>query len=61
VSGRYLSLAEREKIALWVAARKPVRQIARELGRPDFDAVAGRFEKDGLVEGWATVTRNLVR
>jgi hypothetical protein len=22
----------------------------------DFDAVAGRFEKDGLVEGWAAVT-----
>jgi transposase, IS30 family len=34
VSGRYLSLAEREEIALGLAARKPVRQIARELGRP---------------------------
>ena len=34
VSGRYLSLAEREEIALGVAQRKPVRQIARELGRP---------------------------
>jgi transposase, IS30 family len=34
VSGRYLSLAEREEIAVGVAARKPVRQIARELGRP---------------------------
>jgi transposase, IS30 family len=33
VSGRYLSLAEREEIAVGVAARKPVRQIARELGR----------------------------
>src|SRR5258708_29788511 len=22
----------------------------------DFDAVAGRFEKDGSVEGWATIT-----
>jgi transposase, IS30 family len=34
VSGRYLSLAEREEIAVGLAARKPVRQIARELGRP---------------------------
>jgi len=33
VSGRYLSLAEREEIALGVAAGKPLRQIARELGR----------------------------
>jgi transposase, IS30 family len=33
VSGRYLSLAEREEIALGLAARKPVRQIARGLGR----------------------------
>ncbi len=34
VSGRYLSLAERETIALGLAARKGVREIARELGRP---------------------------
>ncbi len=34
VSGRYLSLAEREEIALGLAARKSLRQIARELGRP---------------------------
>ena len=34
VSGRYLSLAEREEIAAGVAARKPLREIARELGRP---------------------------
>jgi IS30 family transposase len=34
VSGRYLSLAEREEIAVGLAARKPLRQIARELGRP---------------------------
>jgi IS30 family transposase len=34
VSGRYLSLAEREEIAVGLAAKKPVRQIARELGRP---------------------------
>ena len=33
VSGRFLSVAEREEIAVGVAARKPVRQIARELGR----------------------------
>ena len=32
VSGRYLSVAEREEIALGLAQRKPVRQIARELG-----------------------------
>src|SRR6185503_16405798 len=34
VSGRYLSLAEREEIAVGVAARKSLREIARELGRP---------------------------
>ena len=34
VSGRYLSVAEREMIALGLAARKSRRQIARELGRP---------------------------
>jgi IS30 family transposase len=34
VSGRYLSLAEREEIAVGVAAGNRVRQIARELGRP---------------------------
>ena len=34
VSGRYLSVAEREEIALGLAQRKPVRQIARELGLP---------------------------
>jgi IS30 family transposase len=33
VSGRYLSLAEREEIALGLAARKSLPQIARELGR----------------------------
>ena len=33
VSGRYLSVAEREEIALGRAAGKGVRQIARELGR----------------------------
>ena len=34
VPGRYLLLAEREEIAVGLAARKPLRQIARELGRP---------------------------
>ena len=34
VSGRYLSLAEREEIAVGLAARKSLREIARELGRP---------------------------
>lgn len=33
-SGRYLSLPERERIALGVAAGSSLRQIARELGRP---------------------------
>jgi IS30 family transposase len=33
VSGRYLSLVEREEIAVGVAAGKSVAQIARELGR----------------------------
>src|SRR6266581_3478991 len=34
VSGRYLSLAEREEIAVGVAAREPLRVIAARLGRP---------------------------
>ena len=33
VSGRYLSLAEREEIALWRARDAGVREIARRLGR----------------------------
>lgn len=33
VSGRYLSLAEREEIALWRAQGEGVREIARRLGR----------------------------
>jgi hypothetical protein len=34
------------------AARKGAIRVAGA----DFDAVAGRFEKDGAVAGWATVT-----
>jgi transposase, IS30 family len=34
VSGRYLSLAEREEIAVGVAAGRSLREIARGLGRP---------------------------
>lgn len=33
VSGRYLSFAEREDIAIWHAQKAGVRQIARRLGR----------------------------
>lgn len=33
-SGRYLSFAEREQIALWRVERVGVREIARRLGRP---------------------------
>jgi len=33
VSGRYLSFAEREDIAIWHARKAGVRQIARQLGR----------------------------
>ena len=33
-AGRYLSLAEREEIALGVAQKLPYREIARRLGRP---------------------------
>jgi IS30 family transposase len=32
-SGRYLSLAEREEVAVGLAAREPLRSIARRLGR----------------------------
>ena len=41
VSGRYLSLAERETIALGLAARKGVREIARELGAAGVDGEPG--------------------
>jgi IS30 family transposase len=34
VTGRYLSVGERETIAVGLAARKSLRQIAAELGRP---------------------------
>jgi transposase, IS30 family len=34
VGGRYLGVAEREEIALGLAAGKPLRAIARQLGRP---------------------------
>jgi AraC-like DNA-binding protein len=33
VSGRYLSFAEREEIAIWHAQKRGVREIARRLGR----------------------------
>ena len=33
-TGRYLSLAEREEIAVGLAERKSIRRIAAELGRP---------------------------
>ena len=35
---------------------RPVWRGAVRVAGADFDAVAGRFEKDGLAEGWATVT-----
>jgi hypothetical protein len=35
---------------------RPVWRGAVRVAGADFDAVARRFEKDGLVEGWATVT-----
>ena len=35
---------------------RPVWRGAVRVAGADFDAVAGRFEKDGLVEGWAAVT-----
>jgi len=34
---------------------RPVWRGAVRVAGADFDAVAGRFEKDGLAEGWATV------
>jgi hypothetical protein len=49
--------------ALWIAEPgglerrvRPVWQGAVRAAGADFDAVAGRFEKDGLVEDWAAVT-----
>jgi hypothetical protein len=35
---------------------RPVWRGAVRVAGADFEAVAGRFEKDGMVEGWATVT-----
>ena len=35
---------------------RPVWTGAVRVAGADFGAVAARFEKDGLVEGWATVT-----
>ena len=35
---------------------RPVWKGAVRVAGADFDAAAGRFEKDGLAEGWATVT-----
>lgn len=35
---------------------RPVWSAAIRVAGADFDAVAGRFEADGMVEGWATVT-----
>ena len=49
--------------ALWIAEPgglerrvRPVWRGAVRVAGADFDAVARRFEKDGLVEGWAAVT-----
>jgi len=49
--------------AMWIAEPgglerrvRPVWRGAVRVAGADFDAVARRFEKDGLVEGWATVT-----
>ena len=41
VSGRYLSFAEREDIAIWRAQSVGVREIARRLGRDPVDDLAG--------------------
>ena len=48
--------------ALWVAEPGSLERRVRSVWRcavrvagADFDAVAGRFEKDGKVEGWATI------
>lgn len=35
---------------------RPVSKSAVKVAGADFDTVAGRFEKDGMVEGRATVT-----
>ena len=51
-SGRYLSFAEREQIALWRAEKLGVREIARRLGR-DFKGVhsdASLLVDSGVVE-----------
>jgi transposase, IS30 family len=54
VSGRYLSLAEREEIAVGLAAGKPVRQIARELGRPA-STISREVERNGPRERYRAV------
>jgi IS30 family transposase len=51
VSGRYLSLVEREEIAVGVAAGKSVAQIGRELGR-DRSTIGRELARNGQRRGY---------
>jgi transposase, IS30 family len=47
-TGRYLSLAEREEIAVGLAERKSIRRIAAELGRPP-STISREIKRNGVV------------
>jgi len=54
VSGRYLSVAEREEIAVGVAAGEPLRAIAARLGRPA-STVSREIRRNGTRRGYRSV------
>jgi IS30 family transposase len=54
VSGRYLSVAEREEIAVGVAAGEPLRVIAARLGRPA-STVSREIRRNGTRRGYRAV------
>ena len=58
-SGRYLSFAEREQIALWRAEKRGVREIARKLNRPP-STVSRELRRNASTRGGTMVYRATV-
>jgi IS30 family transposase len=54
LSGRYLSLKEREEISVGLAAGEPVRAIARRLGRP-VSTVSREVKRNASARGYRAV------